>query len=174
MNVSHKIMNSDYSGLAWKFHVSPDSCENPGHYEQYIRLVAVDDRNTGMGTTHILVDEDAQELIGYITLRATSLVSENERGNKIVHPSLEIAELAVSQKYAGKGFGTILVQLAILIADDLREELVGVRYVVLCADPKAVAFYEKLKFVKVSDIYDVLRDGSNDNCEAMFIELPRL
>lgn len=174
MNVSHKVMNSECIGLAWKFRVSPDSCENPTHYEQYIQLVAVMDGNMGMGTTHLLVDDDTNELMGYITLRATSLVSENERGNKIVHPALEIAELAVAEKYERIGVGTSLVRFAILTADDLRERLLGIRYVVLCADPKAVGFYEKLKFAKVRDIYDVLRDGSNDNCEAMFIELPQV
>lgn len=167
-------MNNGCSGLAWKFRVSPVSCENPAHYEEYIRFVAVSDRSEGMGTTHILVNHDEDEMMGYVTLRATSLVSTNERGNKIVHPALEIAELAVAEKYERIGVGTNLVQLAILAASDLRENLLGIRYVVLCADPKAVGFYEKLKFGRVRDVYEVLRDGSNDNCEAMFIQLPPL
>lgn len=174
MSISHKVMSKDCAGLAWEFHVSPASCDNPAHYEQYIRLSAVSDRSEGMGTTHIFVDDEANEMMGYVTLRATSLISENERGNRIVHPALEIAELAVAEKYERLGVGTHLVRLAILVASDLRENLIGFRYVVLCADPKAVGFYEKQKFGKVRDVYEVLRDGSNDNCEAMFLQLPPL
>lgn len=176
MPYSFERMSTEYAGLAWKFHVSPDSCENPGHYEEYLRLCAIGDYRTGMGVTHLIIDKDETgaeiAIAGFITLRATSLVSTSETGVKIVHPALEIAELAVDKEYERKGVGSKLVDTAIFIADRLRNSFLGIKYVVLCADPKAIGFYEKMNFGKIGDLYEALREGWNDHCEPMYITFP--
>ena len=172
------MMSEKYAGLAWKFHVSPDSCDNPAHYENYIRLCAIGQQISGMGVTHLMLDVDEKgnvlAIAGYITLRATSLIDANEDGKKMVNPSLEIAELAVDKEYERKGIGTQLVKLAIAVADELRREYLGIKNIVLCADPKAVGFYKKRKFDMIEDWYEALHDGWNDHCEAMYISLLEL
>ena len=176
MPYSFALMGKEYAGLAWKFCVSPDSCDNPDHYERYLRLNAIVDYKIGMGITHLILDCDedgnAVAIAGFVTLRATSLVNTDENGVKIVHPSVEISELAVTKDYERRGIGTGLIDLAISIADDLRSKLIGIKYIVLCADPKSVGFYEKKDFGKIGELYETLREGWNNNCEPMYIILP--
>ena len=180
MRLALEKMSSEYVGLAWKFRVSPESCDNPDHYESFLRLSAITEQNSGRGVTHVLVtldDEsgnvnDDSEIIGFMTLRATSLVDSTSKLS-YVRPSLEIAELAINQKHERQGFGTKLVGAAILIATQLNERFIGIQNVVLCADPKAVGFYEKpdVGFGKMTDYYDILPDGWNDHCVPMYIRL---
>lgn len=178
MPYSHVLMGIDYVGLAWKFHVSPYSCEKPSHYEEYLRFCAIDDYKNGRGVTHLIIDinESGEKAIaGFVTLRATSLISKSENDMPVVHSSIEIAELAVSEKYERRGVGSALVSLAICVADELRAEKLGIKYVVLCADPQAISFYhDKHDFEKIGDLYETPREGWNENCEAMYITLPEL
>lgn len=174
-----KKMIAEYAGLACKFHVSPDSCDNPEHYENYLKFCAISEHAAGRGVTHVLIDTkndtgvitQDSNIAGFITLRTTSLV-ESCDGKSYVKPALEIAELAIDESYEGNGHGSRLVDTAIAIAIKLNEEFVGVQNVVLCADPRAVAFYEKpqVGFGKLEEYY-VLRDGWNDNCTPMYIKL---
>ena len=175
-----KTMHRDYAGLAWNFHVSPDSCDNPQHYEYYLRFNAISEQANGRGVTHLLIDTGTDNstilptsrIAGFITLRATSLI-ETCDGKSYVKPSLEIAELAVDKDYERQGYGVQLVNIAILMAELLNTDSLGIQNVVLCADPKAVGFYEnkKVGFGKVEDYYDMPRDGWNDNCIPMYIKL---
>ena len=174
MSITLATMSSEYVGLAWKFHVSPVSCDNHEYYEQYLRLCALADRKSGTALTHILVDDGAQRIVGYISLRATSLVGDGAADKKTVHPALEIAELAVDEDYERNGYGSDLVNIALDYALEMRSKYMGIKYVMLCADPKAVGFYEKLYFGKVGDLYEALHDGWNDHCEPMYIQLPEL
>lgn len=174
MNLSLEQMDTKYAGLAWKFYVSPDSCANPEHYQNYIRLNAVADKASGKGTTHIFLDTDANRIAGFATFHVSSLIN-NSDGTSYGTPALEIAELAVDKDYAGNKIGTKLVQFAILLAENLNEHFAGVRYVILCADPQAVTFYSKeaLGFKPVEDFYNVPRDGWNDLCTPMFIKIAK-
>lgn len=175
MTYSLDLMSAKYIGLAWKFHVSPNSCANPDHYEEYLKFCAISDQKEGMGVTRIILEHneagEPTAIVGFVTLRATSLVSKGEDGKNIVHPSLEIAELAVAEEYEKQGFGSQLVNLAVLTAAKLREEFAGVRYVVLCADNAAIGFYDKQHFGKIGELYETPRDGWNNNCEPMYISL---
>lgn len=179
MNLALQQLSGDHIGLAWKFRVSPDSCDNPEHYEQYLTLCALSEQEAGRGVTHLLltVDDsgsitDKSEIAGFITLRATSLVNSCD-GKQYVMPSLEIAELAVNQSFERQGIGTKLVDTAIFIATELNSRFIGIQYVVLCADPKAVGFYKnpKVGFGRLEDYYKILHDGWNDNCTPMYIKL---
>ena len=177
MALVETLLSRDNIGLAWKFHVSPNSCDNPEYYDNYIRLSATSDYIKGMGVTHLLVDEIAsgeQILAGYVTLRSTSLISDGADGKKIVQPALEIAELAVHKDYERRGIGTDLISIAISEADSLRREYIGIRHILVCADPRAIGFYEKFGFVRIASMYEVLHDGWNNDCEPLFITLPEI
>lgn len=159
--------------MAWGFQVNPSSCGNHEHYEQYIRFSAMGDQKSGLGVTHLFIqeDEEKQELCGYITLRATAYIvhdGEQTRG----FPALEILELAVAKDAERKGVGTTLVQYAVWLASSMNKNFLGVRYVLLCADIQAVPFYEKLGFEKLADHGEVPRDGWNVDCVPMYLRLP--
>ncbi len=172
MGIAQKLFHRDNAGLAWKFQVSPKSCNNPEYYNNYIRLNAISDQQKGLGVTHILVDEEADRIAGFVTLRATSLISEGENGIKLVEPSLEIAELAVDRDYERREIGSSLIGIAIDTADELRKKYLGIRYLVVCADGSAVDFYKKLGFGELTSLYEVLHDGWNDDCDPLYITLP--
>ena len=168
------IYNESYAGLAWGFQVDPDSCGNHEHYEEYIRLTAINDHNAGLGTTHAFIRQNEEtgekKLLGYITLRATSYIKTFEG---VMHgsPALEIFELAVDKTVEHEGIGTILVKFALAKAHELNQSEVGIQYVTLCADELAVPFYEKMGFARMDDYGDVPRDNWNVDCVPMFIKL---
>lgn len=171
MSYRFELLTNETAGLAWKFHVSPSSCDGPENYENFLRLIANTDYNSGMGTTHIMIDNDADRIAGYITFRATALIGEGDRGTKVMSPALEIAMLAVDKDYERQQIGSFLISQALVMAEQLRKELLGIKHIVVCADPKSTAFYSKNHFAPLSAIYDVLHDGFNDNCIPYFITL---
>lgn len=168
-------MGNEFAELAWRFHVNPASCENPWHYESFLRLNAIEEHLSGRGVTHICVDPDKQNIAGFITLRATSIVNSCD-GVMYVQPALEIAELAVSKDYERQGVGTQLVDISIWVANKLNDSFIGIQSIVLCADKCAIGFYEnpKIGFGKLEDHYDVLHDGWNNNCIPMYMNLHKL
>ena len=170
MNLSFSLFDKEFSGLAWQFHVSPSSCENPQHYENYLRFDALADKQSGMGVTHVLADSDANRIVGFITLRVSALFYTTDEGGKRGSPALEIAELAVDADYEKQRIGSLLTDFATYMTDELRGKFVGVKYLLACADPAAVGFYEKKGFCPVSSLYEVLRDGYNDNCVPMYVQ----
>lgn len=174
MKLRRDLLKSEHMGLAWRFDVSPYSCDNPIYYKQYITLCALDDFRTGTSLTHVFIDEQSDKMAGYISLRASSLISESETGSMLVHPALEIAELAVDKGYEGKGVGREMFNFAVATADSLRMEHLGIKYIAVCADPKAVGFYKKLGFEPVGSLYKIPRDGWNEKCTPMYIALPEL
>lgn len=168
-----RLFDKQYAGLAWSFQVNPDSCGNPQHYEEYIRLIAISDRNSGKGTTHIFIRKmhEAVELLGYITLRASSY-TKIINGIVYGNPALEIFELAVKAGFERQGIGRELVKFAIATAGLLRESALGVEYITLCADEHAVPFYAKCGFGKLSDQGIIPRENWNKQCIPMLLKLP--
>ena len=163
-------MQHEHVGLAWNFRVNPDSCSSPEHYENYLRLSAITEQRIGNGTTFLHVSDD--KITGFITLRANSLLMQAD-GVVFGKPAIEIAELAVDKDYEGKGIGTFMVEYALIKAVALTQNHLGIKYAVLCADPMAVPFYsrERLGFSLMRDLYEIPRDGWNDNCSPMIFQL---
>ena len=56
---SIELFNSSLSGLAWKFQVNPSSCGNHEHYENYIRLMALTDQQSGIQYVTLCADQQA-------------------------------------------------------------------------------------------------------------------
>jgi len=169
--------NKEHSGLALNFQVNPDSCDNPGHYENYLRLIALTDRIIGKGVTHVLIHNDStsgnEVIIGFVTIRASSLISENE--NEISgRAAIEIAEISVDRKYERQGYGTAILDFVFLLVDDLRASTIGIEYIVACADSASLTFYEKNDFVQLSKHYEVPREGWNRSCIPVALKLPEI
>ena len=121
--------------------------------------------------TFVFLSKDNKHILGYITLRANSFIHKYERGLE-GEPSMEILELAVSKEYERQGIGTALFQFAVTLAADVTNNYMGVRYLLVCADPPAVGFYSKMGLSKVEEYGQIPRDGWNDNCVPMFVKLP--
>lgn len=172
--MKRELISAEHISLAWRFNVSQSACANPIYYNEYIRFSALADSRSGISLTHVFIDEDEERIAGFISLRASSMISESETGSLLVHPSLEIAELAVDQNYERRGVGREMLNFALLCADNMRKEIAGIKFIIVCSDPMAVRFYEKIGFSYVKDLFDIPRDGWNDNCIPMYIQLPEV
>lgn len=168
----------EYAGLAQQFRVNPDSCDNPEHYQDYLKYAALSDRRQGMAVTYVLlelINEAPTRIIGFVAFKASSLLSSDE-GKYLGTPALEISELAVDADYEHQGYGNLLIDFAVDTANHLRRDTLGIRNVVLMADPKAVGFYSRYEphFMKIGDWYAIPYEHWNQDCVGMFIRLPEL
>jgi ribosomal protein S18 acetylase RimI-like enzyme len=168
-------VTSENVGMSWSFFVDDTRCENPEHYNSYLRYQALTDQNEGLGVTYLYVEHneetEVESIMGYITLRVSSFIKDMGESKKFGYPALEIAELAVDKKYAGRHIGTEMVLDAVNIANELNK-IVSIKYIVLCSDPTAESFYKKLEFVKMSDTWEeVPREHSNVTCVPMYLKL---
>ena len=166
-----ELFSKKLIGLASSFEVDPSSCENPDHYKEYLMFRALPDNLSGRATTHVILNADSSAIAGFITLKSTSLLMELDHKLFSGEPALEIYNLAVSKDYQRQGIGTDLVYLAIYLTKRLNESFLGIRNIVLTADPNAVGFYEKLDFKKLSDYYLLPKDHENISCIPMIMKI---
>lgn len=176
MSIYQDLMSNKYAAMAWNFKVNPKKCENPSHYENFIRMDCYSEQKQGMGVTHVFVDEQEdgeKKIAGYITLRCSSLIMDIGEKYKLGFPALEIAELAVDQDYEGQGLGTDMVKFAINEAVELNEHKIGIQYVILCADVAAVGFYSNkdLQFSPIRQMQEIPREHRNSKCEPMMLKI---
>ena len=168
-------IDSENVKMSWNFYVDETKCENPSHYQDYIRFQALQDEADGFGVTYLYIEHNdetgAEKIMGYITLRTTSFIKDMGESKKFGYPALEISELAVDKNYAGNHIGTDMVMDAINMANAIND-IASIKYVVLCSDPMAEAFYEKLEFVKMCDtLEEIPRERANIECVPMYIKL---
>ncbi len=158
--------------MAWGFQVNPDSCGNHEHYEQYLRLIAAEDRINGAGLTYILLDDEPEERIcGFITLRTSSVIKKYDN-QTVGEAAIEITELAVDKTCERQGVGKLLLSLAVSIASDINAQYASVKYIALCADKMAVPFYSNFGFECLENQGDIPREGWNRECVPMVLRLP--
>lgn len=169
-----KKFTPEFVGLAFNFEVNPSSCGNPGYFSEYIRFCALQDNQSGKSTTHILLDRKEENIVGFVSLKATTLLTEIDVDDKKIwtgEPALEISELAVHKNFERQGVGSALIDLSIAFATKENETTLGIRHLVLAADPQAVSFYQHKGFSLLRDYFLIPMDGTNSNCVSMFMQL---
>jgi len=102
-----------------------------------------------LGVTYVAVDDTTRRIIGYFTLAAASVSSDESPvrapGGYAEVPCIRIARLAVDERVQGMGLGSELVRAALMIA--LAEsERVGCAGVIVDALSEAVGFYARFGF----------------------------
>ncbi len=175
MSKYKKIISKENASLGFKFSVDDSKCDNPQHYNDYIKFSALQDLNDGLGVTYLYIEyiEEKQEefIMGYVSLRMSSLIKDMGEDKKFGYPALEIAELAVDKRYTNKHIGTDMVLDSINTAN-LLNDTASVKYLVLCADPKAVEFYKKIDFNElINETGEIPREHCNIRCTPMLIKL---
>lgn len=162
------VVNKENLGLAEKFSVNPNSCENPSFYREYLQYTALSDLYTGRNTTHLFVDEGENRVMGFVSLRSSTILSEDENGTMTGSPALEIMVLAVDQDYERRGAGTALIDYVLTQADKLHEEFLGIQHLILAADKIAVGFYEKMGFGLMENRWERMpKESWSANCTPM-------
>jgi len=172
-NADFQIVNSENIGLAGQFSVNPSSCENSNFYKDYLMFNALLDGRSGRNTTHLFIDTEANRIMGFISLRASSIIYHDEKSTPIGEPALEIAVLAVDQDYERRGVGSALIDFALSEASVLHQKHLGVRYIILAADSLAVNFYRKMLFSPMEELWEhyMPKDGQNNTCVPMVLKL---
>lgn len=169
-NAHFTIIDKENVGLAGQFSVNPSSCENGEFYKRYLQFSALHDLHTGKNTTHLFIDEEANRIMGFVSLRASAIISEGEGGSMRGTPALEVSVLAVDKDYAGQGVGRALIDYVIYRADELHKSYVGLQYIVLAADKNAVGFYEHMDFEPIESRWNQIpKENWSANCVPMFL-----
>lgn len=153
-------------------------CEDEG-IENFLKNEAHTYDSTGEGNTYILVDENdknQKKIVAYYTLKCNGIQLKDKTLHKVL-PALEIARLGVDINHNRKGYGSIMLAMAVNVAIHLKEKHVGVKYIHLFSVPNALNFYKKknkagLKFKEYPEGYEFLKEeNSQDGCKALYVTL---
>lgn len=171
-NAYFSVIDKENVGLAGSFSVDPSSCENSEFYKEYLQLSALSDQYSGKNTTHLFIDDAANRIMGFVSLRASAIISAGEGESMAGIPALEVSVLAVDKDYAGRGVGRALIDYVIYQADELHQKHMGLQYIVLAADKKAVGFYERMDFVPIENRWNhIPKENWSTNCVPMALYL---
>lgn len=129
-----------------------------------------------LGTTYVAIDE-AGGIAGFATVTASEVApsamgtTRRRSAPKYPLPVLRLARLAVDERSKGQEIGGLLLRAVFSLAQKMAEE-VGCVGVVVDAKPGAVAFYEKLGFLRLETVSGEL--GDRPQPIPMFLELGQL
>jgi GNAT superfamily N-acetyltransferase len=129
-----------------------------------------------IGTTYVAVD-DAGAIDGYATVVASEIAPDamhaasRKRLPKYPLPVLRLARLAVDDRAKGQGVGHLLLRAVLALAAKMADDF-GCIGVIVDAKPEAVAFYEKLGFVRLEVVAGEL--GDRPQPLPMFLELGQI
>lgn len=129
-----------------------------------------------IGTTYVAVDTPGA-IAGFATVSASELAPAAMPTTKRRHlpryplPVLRVARLAVDEAFQGQGVGSLLLRAVLALAARMAGD-VGCIGVVVDAKPDAVAFYEKLGFVRLDVVAGEL--GDRPQPLPMFLEIDQL
>jgi ribosomal protein S18 acetylase RimI-like enzyme len=172
-----ELVSKEYGSISFDFKSNDDDGFKDS-FRDYLIQNAIIDQEKGIGTTHLFIDENdstgEKKILGFYTLRCSSLIISSEGNNKIGEPALEIYELAVHKDYERTGIGSILMKNIFANAINLNKTLIGIKHVVLCSIEDAVKFYEdKFGFKPIASYEQVPREFSNLDCLSMSVRLPK-
>lgn len=142
----------------------------------FIRYAGQNQFRHHIGTTYVAVD-DAGMIVGFATVAASELSPEKmpptkrRRLPRYPVPVLRLARLAVDERATGQGVGSLLLRAVLILAQQMSEDL-GCVGLIVDAKPEAIAFYDKLGFIRLELVAGEL--GDRPAALPMFIELGQL
>jgi ribosomal protein S18 acetylase RimI-like enzyme len=116
-------------------------------------------------------------IAGFATVAASQVAPEilaSKRGRRLPNypvPVLRLARLAVDERARGQGIGRLLVRAVLRLALQMSGDF-GCLGVLVDAKPEAVAFYDRLGFLKLEGVAGEL--GDRPVPVPMFLELGQL
>ena len=129
-----------------------------------------------IGTTYVAIDV-AGTIAGFATVTASETspqamaASKRRRLPKYPVPVLRLARLAVDERAKGRGIGSILVRSILVLARHVADDF-GCVGVLVDAKREAIAFYDRLGFVRLEGVAGEL--GDRPAPLPMFLELAQV
>jgi GNAT superfamily N-acetyltransferase len=129
-----------------------------------------------IGTTYVAIDT-VGVIAGFATVAASELspaampAPKRKQLPRYPLPVLRLARLAVDERFKGQGVGSELLRAVLVLASRMADD-VGCVGVVVDAKPDAVAFYDKLGFIRLDVVAGEL--GDRPQPVPMFLELGQL
>ncbi len=141
------------------YRIDDFECENTD-YQTFLHHHALEYQDVEVSKTHLLINKTNADIIAYMVLVSDSIkLSYSEKQKHDIGfvpfesiPAVKIGQLAVDSKYRQeyKGTGSLMIELARGIAEDIREKGVACRFFTVDADiknnPTIVDFYSKNGF----------------------------
>lgn len=128
---------------------------------------------TGEAKTHLILDKQNKKLIGYFSIKCSSIKIEPPiTPHPRMIPAIEISWFGVSIDYQNLGFGKKILSYIIDFINKLKKRKLGVRLITLFAIPNVVNFYEKIGFNKATEDVEIFCNPGNEGCIPMFFILP--
>ena len=118
--------------------------------DQFLKEEAIDEQTKNLNTTHLFLDANSGELVGFVSLCSDSIPLQlSERAAYHIKyqnvPAIKIARLATCQKYQHQGIAQYLISYAVYRALKMRDHC-GVKFLTLDCYKHRVGFYEKQGF----------------------------
>lgn len=129
--------------------------------DAFLKTEALYEQNKNLNTTHLLINKDCNDLVGFVSLcnDCIPLEIDEKEGYGFTYstiPALKIARLAVSNKYQHQGFSEKLFQYVIYKSITIRNSS-GVAFITLDCYKHRIRFYEK----KFGFIKNTIQSKSN-------------
>ncbi len=143
------------------------------YFKKYLILHSLEDQKNGNAQTYLLIQENdngEQELLGFYSLRASSLILEDDNFTKLGEPAIEIYELAVKKDLQKHGIGSKLIKDAIARIYKVSK-IIGIKHILVCAKNNAENFYKRYYFMKIPVHKEMPRSQDNITCVPMFLSL---
>lgn len=121
--------------------------------DDFLKTEALYDQNKHLNTTHLLIDKESNDLVGFVSLcnDCIPLEIDEKEGYGFTYstiPALKIARLAVNNKYQHQNFSLKLFQYVIYQAINIRNSS-GLAFITLDCYKHRIGFYEsKFGFVR--------------------------
>jgi hypothetical protein len=113
-------------------------------YTHFLQNDALSHQESNISETHLLINKKNADVMGYMTLFSdlVKLSKEEKIEHEIINvefmnfPALKIGKLAVDKRYEEqyKGIGTLMIQIAVGIANNVNKSGTAVRFLTVDAD----------------------------------------
>lgn len=140
--------------------------------DTFIKTVALKEQKNGLNTTHMLIDNEKQYLVGFISLCNDSIILNPDdvavmKLNYITLPAVKIARLAINREYRNMALGKFLIGYSTVLIANIKE-FSGVALVTLDCYEDKIDYYQNIGFKLGSNQYSEL---DYDNLYSMYITL---
>lgn len=148
-------------------------CKNYDPLDTFIKSEAFEYNENGQGNTFIVLDKTKEKIICYYTLRANSLIIENE-----YIPLIELSRFAVHVDYNRQGNGTKCMMENVIPKVVEIKKYIGLMGILVFAEtPEALSFYKYIGFQdfgvyeQEQNTFLVTDDGFNNGCHVLILQI---